>query len=791
MPGIRSRRGAASLLVSTVLTAAGLVLTAPAAHAATITVTTTADSVDAADGLTSLREAFTDASANAEDDTIVLAPGASYDLSSCPVGPLTHTAAEALSVDGNGATITQTCPDVGIVASTDTSATSLLTISDVTLIGGPNTGAPVTGGAVFADGRLLLDSVTITGVDTGVSGAVVESEFSPGGGPTITAVDVDISGNEGTAIGGQLISVSVTGSTLSDNVGSGISLTDGTPVTVTGSTITDNTGRGIATTGQGHTRVTVTDTDVARNERGGISCSACANLAVATSEVVDNGAAATAGTGGGIAFSFDYDPVPTSPGVTVTDSTVSGNRALRPGGGVSVRTISPAADPMTQPVFRVSDSVVSGNETVGDAMHGGGIAAETTSVILERTEVSDNLAGSGGAVASDGGGVSVAEPVDDGIADGRDMIFNASTVSGNEASGRGGGARLQLDGRMEAADLTFDGNTAGGVGGGLDLSTTDAGIDVVRLTGNTATRGGGLFADDFGSGGEYRLSQALLAGNTATEHGGGLSADDLDLLQLTNSTVTGNIAPEGGGLSIGIDPMDDPETVGLRFTTVAGNTAPVGANVVAYEGTLRTEAAAIVDGLGGPGCALAAGNLDPVGFSLVDEAACAGAPTDVVSTADPELGPLADNGGPTLTRLPAATSPLGGLVPVASCTVTTDQRGVARPQGAACEAGSVEIVEAAGPAPIVGTAGADQLVGTDGADVIQGLGGADVLLGLGGDDRLEGGPGPDVLFGGPGADTLLGGPGVDVLFGTRGDTLDGGPGRDICFLPDRLLPRDC
>jgi Ca2+-binding RTX toxin-like protein len=213
--------------------------------------------------------------------------------------------------------------------------------------------------------------------------------------------------------------------------------------------------------------------------------------------------------------------------------------------------------------------------------------------------------------------------------------------------------------------------------------------------------------------------------------------------------------------------------------------------VVAYEGTLRTEAAAIVDGLGGPGCALAAGNLDPVGFSFVDEAACAGAPSDVVSTADPELGPLADNGGPTHTLLPAPTSPLGGLVPVASCTVASDQRGVARPQGTACEPGAVEIAEVDGAAPIVGTARADQLVGTDGDDLIQGLGGADVLLGLAGDDRLEGGPGPDVLLGGAGVDTLLGGPGVDILFGTPGDTLDGGPGRDLCFLPDRLLPRDC
>ncbi len=809
MAGNRSGgRGARLVLVAAVV-GAGLTVAAPPALAATITVTTTDDSINGGDGLTSLREAFATASANAEDDTIVLAPGATYVLDDCASGPLTHTAAEALTVDGNGATIDQDCPDVGVVASTDISFTSLLTLDGLTLLGGPNTGSTVYGSGVFADGRLALHSVTISEADSGPGGSVVDSTFRPaGGGPTITADDVTISGNEGAGIGGDFIGVAVTGSTITGNLGSGISLVDGTPLDVSGSTVSGNTGRGISTTGQGNTRVTVTDTTVADNGFGGISCSACANLAVAGSTVQDNGANATAGTGGGITFSFDYDPVPVSPGVTVTDSSVTGNRALRRGGGISVRTISETFDPMTQPTFRVSDSVVSDNETVGDAMHGGGIAAETTSVILERSEVSGNAAGVGSAAASHGGGVYVAESFDDGIADGRDMIFNDTVVAGNVATGRGGGASLDLDGRMEAADLTFADNVATGDGGGLHLSTTDAGIDVARFTGNAGRRGGGMFADNFGSGGEYRLSQALFADNQASEHGGGVSADDLALLALTNATVTGNSAPEGGGLSIGIDPMDDPETVSLRHVTVARNTAPVGANVVAYEGTLRTEASVIVDGLGGGGCALGAGNLDPIGHSFVDEAACAGAPTDVLSADDPELGLLADNGGPTLTLLPAPSSPLGGLIPVASCTLPTDQRGVARPQGPGCEPGSVEIVEAGAPTPILGTPFADALIGTAGADLISALDGADILIGLDGDDTLEGGGGHDVLLGGPGddtldgghgadlliggpgTDTLLGGPGADLLLGTPGDTLVGGPGQDLCLRPG-LPPGDC
>ena len=51
------------------------------------------------------------------------------------------------------------------------------------------------------------------------------------------------------------------------------------------------------------------------------------------------------------------------------------------------------------------------------------------------------------------------------------------------------------------------------------------------------------------------------------------------------------------------------------------------------------------------------------------------------------------NGGPTPTRKPQGNSPLT-IVPKASCTIPTDQRGTVLPQGAKCEAGAVEIKEA-------------------------------------------------------------------------------------------------
>ena len=61
-----------------------------------------------------------------------------------------------------------------------------------------------------------------------------------------------------------------------------------------------------------------------------------------------------------------------------------------------------------------------------------------------------------------------------------------------------------------------------------------------------------------------------------------------------------------------------------------------------------------------------------------------------VGNADPKLGPLAANGGPTKTRALLAGSPAIDHVPNAACPIKVDQRGVHRPQGPACDAGSFD-----------------------------------------------------------------------------------------------------
>ena len=87
-------------------------------------------------------------------------------------------------------------------------------------------------------------------------------------------------------------------------------------------------------------------------------------------------------------------------------------------------------------------------------------------------------------------------------------------------------------------------------------------------------------------------------------------------------------------------------------------------------------------------------NTSSQGYNFIDDASCQLTGIhDTVTSADPLLGPLANNGGPTLTRLRAATSPLVNVIPLSATVLCsgTDQRGVLRPQGPACDVGSVEV----------------------------------------------------------------------------------------------------
>ncbi|TAF52449.1 MAG: hypothetical protein EAZ61_08065, partial [Oscillatoriales cyanobacterium] len=91
---------------------------------------------------------------------------------------------------------------------------------------------------------------------------------------------------------------------------------------------------------------------------------------------------------------------------------------------------------------------------------------------------------------------------------------------------------------------------------------------------------------------------------------------------------------------------------------------------------------------------------------------------------------------------------------------------------------------------LLGNDGNDGIAGGDGNDYLSGRFGNDYLSGGNGVDALYGGDGADLLYGGSGDDLLGGGDGDDQLYGGPGnDTLIGGLGRDIYSLDTQSIDR--
>jgi hypothetical protein len=81
-----------------------------------------------------------------------------------------------------------------------------------------------------------------------------------------------------------------------------------------------------------------------------------------------------------------------------------------------------------------------------------------------------------------------------------------------------------------------------------------------------------------------------------------------------------------------------------------------------------------------------------LGYNLEDGTSCGLTATGDLVVADAMLGPLQDNGGPTETHDLLPGSPAIDAGSMDCPPPDTDQRGVARPQGAGCDIGAVEYV---------------------------------------------------------------------------------------------------
>lgn len=331
--------------------------------------------------------------------------------------------------------------------------------------------------------------------------------------------------------------------------------------------------------------------------------------------------------------------------------------------------------------------------------------------------------------------------------------------------------------------------------GGGDLEITNVTISDGNLAG--INDGGGVLNRS----GDLTVQNSTLRGNRGAVDGGGIA--NYDTATLINVTVSGNSTfNDGGGLYGAGGSVTALRNVTVAYNTADGNMDGTGdGGGIAGSGTINTFNTIIGDNLDDsapaaqtPDCATGPGFFPR--YTLIerfDAATCLIAfdPGTNITGQDPRLQTLGLNGGSTPTHSLREGSPAidaGGQAPPDECE-PMDQRGVVRPQRAACDLGAFElppvppVVRCGGRrATIVGTVGRNVLRGTPGPDVIAALGGADTVRGLGGKDLICGGKGNDRIDSGAGNDTLLGQIGADTLRGAAGrDLLKGGPGRDRLF----------
>jgi hypothetical protein len=221
------------------------------------------------------------------------------------------------------------------------------------------------------------------------------------------------------------------------------------------------------------------------------------------------------------------------------------------------------------------------------------------------------------------------------------LTVGSSLLVDNEARGGDGGNGGQ-GGSGYWTSAGGDGGAAGsGYGSGLYSASTAAVVNATFAQ-NVCLGGWG---GSGGAGGSNGYQQAPAGAHGADGSGFAALHNTNGALRLTNCTVALNPGVPCGGLS--------GAGASLVNTLLASNRPCNGSG-------------AIADG----------------GHNLSSDASCAFTNTGSLNLTDPRIGPLADNGGPTLTFALLPGSPAIGAADSAAAPAT-DQRGYPRPAGSA------------------------------------------------------------------------------------------------------------
>jgi CSLREA domain-containing protein len=454
------------------------------------------------------------------------------------------------------------------------------------------------------------------------------------------------------------------------------------------------------------------------------------------------------GSGGNGGAGSDGGGIRNAGSLSVVDSIVSGNAAGAGGKGGLGRGGDGAVGHIMAPG---GDGGVGYGGRGGKGGSGGG-SFSSGALTLLRTAVTQNAAGPGGAGSTGTGGQGGAA-VDDSSGNGGAGGGGAGGVGGLGQGGAGGATTTSS--HTGGGGAGYGGSAgAGGAGGGVfaanrvaitstlvaqnrtgagakggDGAGSVGGVVTAVTGGNLAGSGGVAYSGDGGPGGAgggilatvVAATNVTVAGNaTAAGASSGAATGGTGGGAISSGTPgNGGNATTGAGGAGGAGGGLDSGNATIRNATITGNTLGVrgdaGAATAGRGGSAPSggtpgspgTAAAGLPGIDGAGGALRAEATTTLANSIVagnallscdgtvvdgghdiavPDVACPGA------NVDPLLAALADNGGPSRTQALLPRSPAIDALPAsgANCPAT-DERGVPRPQGPACDIGAYEV----------------------------------------------------------------------------------------------------
>ena len=335
-----------------------------------------------------------------------------------------------------------------------------------------------------------------------------------------------------------------------------------------------------------------------------------------------------------------------------------------------------------QRTLTISNCTVNGNLNGGGITNGDGTINVFESVISGN----DSRGGFGPAIDNSFGTINVTNSTISGNS-GHNAIMNGvgatatfvnSTVSNNAERGILNNGTLTMIG----------GSITGNANGGIILSGNSVMIGVTVAnnsnSGGTAHGGGGIFS----GGNSNTIINCLVTNNFSSLNGGGIR--NAGHTTIINTTISGNTS---NGLGGGLDQIDGgfANFLGINLT-ITNNRAFFGGGVFQESGPMKFRNSIIAGNflLNGTSPSEIGGVVDATSsFNLVGPGGTGGLTNGENNNqvvADPRLGPLANNGGPTQTHSLLSNSPAldaadNCVTEVTHCgdpripQVTTDQRG--------------------------------------------------------------------------------------------------------------------